>query len=201
MEERQDLAMVALRQAKEDARWHRRGRDPNPRRQRRSDPVVLQTAFSELVAERMWVIPTLPPWLTSWPDIVGPEIAAHVTAVDVDGRGRFIVRADSKAWAAQMRLLAPQLVPRINREHTAVRTLRVLSPQDPRLPVENVPLQLRAGLVSGVPAPADSDSAPQPGDDEPATPFYAPQLPSDVSSTAQAVRRLALARARAAKRP
>ncbi|MFG2977704.1 DciA family protein [Streptomyces sp. NPDC048331] len=200
MEQHQDLARLALWQARQDARWRRGERASRRRSQPGAGPVLLRKAFSDLLSERGWMIPAVHPLFTSWPDIVGPEIAAHVTVVDVDGGGRFIVRADSKAWASQMRLLAPQLVARLNLDHAVVRALQVLSPQDPQLPVEKAPLWRRAGLVSGAPASGTSDNTPQPSDGEPSTPFYAPPSPPETPPTAQDVHRLALARARASKR-
>ncbi|MFD6465674.1 DciA family protein [Streptomyces goshikiensis] len=200
MEKRQDLARLALQQAKQDARWRRGKRAPQRRSRPRSGPVLLQTAFSDLLCERGWVIPALNPLFTDWPGIVGPEIAAHVAVVDVDGV-QFIVRADSKAWASQARLLEPQIVARLNQhlDHEAVRTLRVLSPQDPKIPAEKVPLWRRAGLVTTEPAGA-SNGAQQPSDEETPTPFYAPPNPPGAPSAEQAVRHLALARARADRR-
>ncbi|MGR4884003.1 DciA family protein [Streptomyces sp. LARHCF249] len=202
MEQRQDLARLALQQAKQDARWRRGKRVPQRRSRPRSGPVPLQTAFSDLLRERGWVIPALNPLFTAWPAIVGPEIAAHVTVVDVDGV-QFIVRADSKAWASQARLLEPQLVARLNHhlDHEAVRTLRVLSPQDPQIPAEKVPLWRRDGLVTTAPASGASNGAQQPSDEEPSTPFYAPPNPPGAPPAEQAVRHLALARARADRRP
>ncbi|MFD7915118.1 DciA family protein [Streptomyces sp. NPDC059752] len=207
MEPHQDLARLALQQARQDARWRRSARVPQRRSRPRSGPVLLQRALSDLVSERGWVIPDLNPLLVAWTAIVGPEIAAHLAVVDIDD-GTFIVRADSKAWAAQAQLLAPQLVSRLNQDlnldHEAVRTLRVLSPQDYRLPAERVPFWQRAGLVN-----AQSQSAPGPaggvsqsGDEEPpATPFYAPPSPPDALPAPEAVRLLAQARARASRHP
>lgn len=50
-----------------------------------------------------------------WPDVVGPEIAAHAmpeTFVD----GRLVVRTTSTAWATQLGLLLPQLERRLAEE-------------------------------------------------------------------------------------
>ncbi len=201
MEQRQDLARLALQQARQDARWRRGKRAPQRRSRPGSGPVLLQTALSDLLCERGWVIPALNPLITAWLGIVGPEIAAHVAVVDVDG-GQLIVRADSKAWASQARLLAPQLVARLNQhlDHEAVRTLRVLSPRDPQFPAEKAPLWRRASLLTTAPAGA-SNGAQQPSDEETSTPFYAPPNPPGAPSAEQAVRHLALARARADRRP
>ncbi|MFD3470646.1 DciA family protein [Streptomyces sp. NPDC058682] len=169
--------------------------------------MLLQRALFDLVSERGWVIPDLNPLLVAWTAIVGPEIAAHLAVVDIDD-GTFIVRADSKAWAARAQLLAPQLVSRLNQDldldldHEAVRTLRVLSPQDYRLPAERVPFWQRAGLVNAQSAPGPAGGASQSGDEEPAaTPFYAPPSPPDALPAPEAVRLLAQSRARASRHP
>lgn len=203
MEQHQDLARLVLQRARQDARWRRRERVQQRRSRPKSGPVLLERAFSDLVSERGWVIPDLNPLLVTWTAIVGPEIAAHLAVVDIDD-GTFIVRADSKAWAAQAQLLAPQLVSRLNRDlnHEAVRSLRVLSPQDYRLPAERVPFWQRAGLVNAQSPPGTAGGVSQSGDEESAvTPFYAPPSPPDALSASEAVRLLAQARARASRHP
>ena len=42
-----------------------------------------------------------------WPEIVGPEVAQHCTPVTFE-MGVLTVRADSTAWATQLRLLSPR---------------------------------------------------------------------------------------------
>lgn len=59
-----------------------------------------------------------------WAEIVGPDVAAH-TAPDSLSDGELTVIADSTAWATQVRLLAAQLVLRLNRELGADTVLRV----------------------------------------------------------------------------
>ncbi|MFE9468827.1 DciA family protein [Streptomyces virginiae] len=129
VEQRLDLAQIVLQQARQDARG-RRGGGILPRRAwHRSGPASVQTALSELLAERGWTMPARHSLAAAWADIVGPEISAHLLVVDVDG-GQLVVRADSKAWANQVRLLEPQLVARLNQHPglEAVRCLRVLTP-------------------------------------------------------------------------
>ena len=67
-----------------------------------------------------------------WTEIVGPDIAGHVeplTFVD----GVLTVRADSTAWATQMRLLASSMLARIDEEigAGAVSELKVVGPSAP----------------------------------------------------------------------
>jgi predicted nucleic acid-binding Zn ribbon protein len=70
--------------------------------------------------------------LGRWVQIVGPEIADHcepVTLVD----GELVLRAESTAWATQLRMLAPQIVAKINREvgHGSVLRIRAQGPSGP----------------------------------------------------------------------
>jgi predicted nucleic acid-binding Zn ribbon protein len=69
-----------------------------------------------------------------WAQIVGPDIAAHCTPEQfAEAEAVLTVRCDSTAWATQLRLLARQLVARLNHElgHGTVRVIRVLGPSAP----------------------------------------------------------------------
>jgi predicted nucleic acid-binding Zn ribbon protein len=73
-----------------------------------------------------------------WAQIVGPDLAAH-TAPESLADGELTVTADSTAWATQLRLLAGQLVRRLNVElgDGAVRRVKVRGPASaPRRPGE-----------------------------------------------------------------
>lgn len=48
-----------------------------------------------------------------WPEIAGPQLAAHVVPVRLHG-GVLVLRADSSVWAAQVRHLAGDIVTRVN---------------------------------------------------------------------------------------
>ena len=71
-----------------------------------------------------------------WEAIAGPDIAGHVTCEVVQGpEGRVVMlRADSTAWATQIRLLLPQITRRI--EEVLGRPvhdrIRVVGPAPPR---------------------------------------------------------------------
>ncbi len=59
-----------------------------------------------------------------WEQIVGAEVAGRCTPTSlVDGE--LVVQAESTAWATQIRLLAPQLLARINAELGARSVLRI----------------------------------------------------------------------------
>jgi len=73
-----------------------------------------------------------------WAQIVGPELAAHTTP-DGLADGELTVIADSTAWATQLRLLAGELVRKLNVElgDGAVRRVKVRGPgTQPRRPRE-----------------------------------------------------------------
>ena len=88
-----------------------------------------------------------------WEDIVGAELADHVVpdGVSETEAGReLLLRADSTAWATQVRMLAPQILDRI-REALGVGIvdrLRVVGPAPPR----------RAAGPRRVPGPGPRDT-------------------------------------------
>ncbi len=64
-----------------------------------------------------------------WAQIVGPDLAAH-TVPERLADGELVVTADSTAWATQLRLLAADLVRRLNAElgDGSVRRVSVRGP-------------------------------------------------------------------------
>ena len=67
-----------------------------------------------------------------WPEIAGEAVAAHSKAVSFEG-GELTVRADSTAWATQLRLLSSTLLGTIERTvgSDVVRSLRIVGPNAP----------------------------------------------------------------------
>ncbi len=140
-----DLAQVALRAAKERARAHgaaaqqkkqaRRGGLRSGARAGGRDPLPLGAAINRLITERGWEAPAAVGGVMGrWPQLVGPEVAQHCEPQRYDEDARVLtVCCDSTAWATQLRLLAPQLVARLNADlgHGTVRTLKVLGPGGP----------------------------------------------------------------------
>ena len=51
--------------------------------------------------------------LTNWSDVVGPEIARHSRAVDIQ-EGVLIIDADHGAWRQELALLVPQIIKKFN---------------------------------------------------------------------------------------
>ncbi|MER5639569.1 DciA family protein [Kitasatospora sp. NPDC002227] len=140
-----DLARVALRAAKEQARL--RGEQVREKREAKKhglrsgaradgrDPVPLGAALSRLITERGWEAPAAVGGVMGrWAQIVGPDIAAHCVPKTFDEAAAVLtVQCDSTAWATQLRLLARQLVARLNHElgHGTVKVIKVQGPDAP----------------------------------------------------------------------
>ncbi|MGW0365557.1 DUF721 domain-containing protein [Streptomyces sp. NPDC002990] len=134
-----DLARQALAAAREQARA--RGSAVSGRKRPQlglrsgaradgRDPMPLMAALDRLRTERGWEMPmAVAGVMERWPEIVGPEIAAHCVPERYEDR-ELVVRCDSSAWAAQLKLLAPQLVARLNADlgQGTVRLIKVHGP-------------------------------------------------------------------------
>jgi predicted nucleic acid-binding Zn ribbon protein len=106
------------------------GPAPRRRRPRRDDPERLGAAIEGLIDSQGWHEPAAAGSLFGrWAEIVGHDLALH-TRPDSLADGELTVSADSTAWATQLRLLAPQLVRRLNAElgNGVVRHVRVRGP-------------------------------------------------------------------------
>ena len=80
------------------------------------DPQPLDTAVERLVDERGWRHElAVHGVIARWEQVVGADVAAHVH-VERYADGVVTVRADSTAWATQMRLFAATVVRRFNEE-------------------------------------------------------------------------------------
>jgi len=99
------------------------------------DPVPLAAAVDGMVAERGWQTHTAIASVTGrWADIVGTDIAAHVEVESFDPeQGSLHLRAESTAWATQIRLLMPTLKARLAEEvgSGVVRHITVAGPTAP----------------------------------------------------------------------
>ena len=134
-----DLARAALAEARERARTNpRRARRPAAAPRVRSDeqsrdPQLFGSVLDELVADRGWAAPAAAVGVVDrWPQLVGPEIAARAQAESLTD-GVLLVRAESTAWATQLRLMAPDILRRLNTElgHGTVTRLDVRGPTAP----------------------------------------------------------------------
>ncbi len=70
--------------------------------------------------------------LDSWPEIVGPDLAAHSSAISIQ-EGVLTVGCDSTAWATQLRLLREELLSRIleTQPESGITQLRFRGPDVP----------------------------------------------------------------------
>ena len=97
------------------------------------DPQLLGDQLDRFVVERGWVVDVaVGAVIGRWPQIVGAEVAQHCAPVDfVDGV--LTVRADSTAWATQLRLLSSSLLSRLAQDvgEGTVAELRVVGPGAP----------------------------------------------------------------------
>jgi predicted nucleic acid-binding Zn ribbon protein len=103
-------------------------------RPRRDDPQSLTGAIDGLLDSRGWrQRAAMGSVFGRWAEIVGADVAAH-TRPDSFADGELAVTADSTAWATQVRLLAPELLRRLNTElgEGCVRRVKVLGPKPPR---------------------------------------------------------------------
>lgn len=79
------------------------------------DPVLLGQAVEAVLRDQGWQQEAAIGVLTgTWEQVVGPDVAAHVSVESVDlSTATLRLRADSTAWATQVRLLLPTLMARI----------------------------------------------------------------------------------------
>ncbi len=106
------------------------------RRPRRDDPQPLNSAIEGLIDEQGWRLAAATGSVFGrWAQIVGSELAAHTKPEGLTD-GELTVTADSTAWATQVRLLAAQLVRRLNTElgDGSVKRVKVRGPAAPRQP-------------------------------------------------------------------
>jgi predicted nucleic acid-binding Zn ribbon protein len=94
-------------------------------RAQRNDPKPLSAAISSLLDAEGWTLAAATGSVFGrWAEIVGADLAAHTTPETLTD-GELTVSADSTAWATQLRLLAAQLVKRLNAELGDGTVLRV----------------------------------------------------------------------------
>ena len=97
------------------------------------DPQPFGTGLQRLVSERGWGVDVAVGGVMGrWPQVVGPEVAQHCAPETFD-EGVLVVRADSTAWATQVRLLVPTLLRRLAEElgDEVVQQVQVRGPAAP----------------------------------------------------------------------
>lgn len=98
------------------------------------DPQTLDSTLGRFVAEQGWQTELrVHGVFTRWGAIVGPDVAAHVTPESY-AEGRLVVRTDSTAWATQMKMLAANMVKRLNDElgDGTIEVIDILGPHVPK---------------------------------------------------------------------
>ena len=98
------------------------------------DPQPLDATLGRFVTDQGWETELrVHGVFTRWASVVGPDVAAHVTPESY-ADGRLVVRTDSTAWATEMKLLAGNLLHRLNQElgDGTVEVIDVLGPHTPR---------------------------------------------------------------------
>ncbi|WP_114203143.1 DUF721 domain-containing protein [Janibacter anophelis] len=140
----EDAAAAALARARAAAA--KKGLRPGmkPRRKRKwqpqgvlssggRDPQTIGDQVERLVGDRGWQVDVAAGSVMGrWPEIVGREVAEHCQPVTFEA-GVLSVRADSTAWATQIRLLSSTLLGRISESvgPDVVHEIRVHGPSAP----------------------------------------------------------------------
>ncbi|MEI9907380.1 MAG: DciA family protein [Actinomycetota bacterium] len=98
-----------------------------------TDPHLLKNVLSDLVEEREWNTGIAEGTLFStWESVVGEEISQHATPISLLD-GVLTLQTSSTAWATQLRLVAPDLLLRIQSSAPGalVESIALIGPQGP----------------------------------------------------------------------
>ncbi len=110
------------------------GRGSRSKRGRRaSEPQSVGEALEDVIADRGWTTQvSVHLLLGRWPELVGAAVADHTRPESFD-KGVVLIRCDSTAWATQLRLMAPQLLARLNESlgDGTITRLNILGPDAP----------------------------------------------------------------------
>ena len=97
------------------------------------DPQSMDATLGRFVSEQGWETELRVHGVFSrWEAIVGRDVGLHVSPESF-ADGRLVVRTESTAWATQMKLLAPDVVRRLN-EVLGEGTVQVIDIEGPRGP-------------------------------------------------------------------
>lgn len=110
-----------------DQPWSSSGPDPA------NDPQPLGSLVGRLLDDRGWEQQAREGTLFgNWPELVGPQIAAHCRPEQLRD-GELLIVADTSAWATQLRLLVPKLHARLAAELGSglISRIRVQGPITP----------------------------------------------------------------------
>lgn len=99
----------------------------------RGEPLSLGQALEGVIEDRGWGTQVnVHLLLGRWPELVGDAVAQHSTPEAYRDRV-LVVRTSSTNWAAQLRLMAPQIVAKMNATlgDGTVKAVRILGPEAP----------------------------------------------------------------------
>ena len=102
-------------------------------RKRRDEPGKLSEVLDELITTRDWKKGIAEGTLFSnWRKIVGDEVANHCEAITLL-EGRLTIRAETTAWATQLRLIQDEILKTLqtHSEGVLVEELAVIGPSAP----------------------------------------------------------------------
>jgi len=128
---KRDIARELFRSYR--SKVERRSSSENSERVAQGEPTKISNIFNELLNQESWRSGIAEGNLfTKWPDLVGAEVAQHCERITLL-EGKLTIRAESTAWATQLRLLTPELLARIRTDNTGalVDELHILGPQSP----------------------------------------------------------------------
>lgn len=97
------------------------------------EPRGIGDVVQNLTAEMDWDSPLArAQLLSSWPQIVGDETAAHAKPIGIE-EGLLTVRCDSTSWAVELKRMSARITTRILELHPAagVESVRFLGPDAP----------------------------------------------------------------------
>ncbi|MFD5951965.1 DciA family protein [Streptomyces collinus] len=136
-----DLALIALRRAKENARRYRSVNATTSAhqqvRRRRAPSVPIGQVMLEMLTERGLCHPVGASVIVRWTSVVGPDVARHVIPAGFDeDTATLTLRCDSSAWLTQALLLRDALLKRLNNElgPGSVHQLRLVKSSIPAVP-------------------------------------------------------------------
>lgn len=108
-------------------------RRPDAQSEHRGEPQPLGDALERVISDRGWGAQVSVHLLMGrWAELVGDSVAEHSTPEAYHDKV-LVVRTTSTAWASQLRLMAPQIVAKMNEVlgQGTVRRVHVIGPQAP----------------------------------------------------------------------
>lgn len=97
------------------------------------DPQLVKGLLERLIGDHGWDINLrVAGVFARWSELVGSQIGEHSKPESLLD-GELTIRTDSTTWATELKLLAPQLVARLNEElgHGTVLTVKLIGPHGP----------------------------------------------------------------------